>query len=314
MNLAKRNTLVKVMLFSAAIIWGLSFIVIKDTIDIVPPLFLMALRFLLAALMLSAIFFKRLKKINWQYVLHGLISGLLMFGAYVLQTIGIIYTTPGKNAFLTVIYCVIVPFLFWAVNKKRPGLYDIIAAIICIIGIGLVSLDAKLSLNIGDLLTIGAGIVFAFYIVSIAVFTKDKDPIPFAFLQFAFCGIFSLISTFIFEAPSFAGWKVNTVLSMLYLAVGCSAICFVFQNIGQKYLNPSIVSLIMSLEAMFGVFFSVVFGYESLSIQMIIGFILISAAVVVSETKLTFLRRKKKIISNIENKIDDENNSDIKKE
>ena len=126
-------------LFLAAFVWGTSFVMMKDVSEKLPPSLLLALRFTLGCILLSVLFIKRFKKLDKTYLLPGLVIGALLFSAYLVQTYGLIGTTPGKNAFLTASYCVITPFLFWFVSKKRPDCYHMTAAIVCLIGIFFIS-------------------------------------------------------------------------------------------------------------------------------------------------------------------------------
>lgn len=102
----------KFALFLAPLIWGFSFVVTKSTVDVLPVFFLLAVRFSIAFVFLSIIFKNRLKQMDKKIVQSGGVIGVYLFIAYALQTFGIADTTPGKNAFLTTIYCIIVPFFF----------------------------------------------------------------------------------------------------------------------------------------------------------------------------------------------------------
>ena len=104
----------------ATIIWGSSFVVMKSSVDVLPTFWLLAIRFSFAALVLSLVFWKRWKVLDRQYLIGGAIMGFCLFVAYAFQTFGLARTTPGKNAFLTAVYCVIVPFLYWVIAKRRP--------------------------------------------------------------------------------------------------------------------------------------------------------------------------------------------------
>ena len=128
----KINSISKIALFGASLIWGSSFIVVKSSMDSLDPNLLLAIRFTIACLLLSLIFYKKLKLINKDYLKKGAVIGILLFLAYSFQTIGITDTSPGKNAFLTAAYCVIVPFLYWLVDKIKPDKYNMLAAIICL--------------------------------------------------------------------------------------------------------------------------------------------------------------------------------------
>ncbi len=279
----------KLALFMAAFIWGSSFFIMKDTVDVFPPYILLGIRFTIASILLGIIFFKRLKQINFDYVRKGAVIGLLLFLAYSTQTIGITETTPGKNAFLTAVYCVIVPFLFWLVDRSKPDRYNFFAAFICISGIGLVALKGDFSIGYGDAFTLLGGFLYAGHMVSVAKLGKDKDPIILTILQFAFAALFSWCIGLTFE--EFPGsWGTDNLIGLLYLAIFATAAALLFQNVGQKWTHPSAAAIILSLESVFGVLFSIVFYGEQLTGRLTIGFLMIFIAVVVSETKLSFIK------------------------
>ena len=281
----------KAALFGAALIWGSSFLVVKNSMSVIQPHMLLAFRFTIGCVLLSIIFHKRLRLLNKDYFIKGGILGAFLFLAYSLQTIGIIDTTPGKNAFLTAIYCVLVPFFYWAVDKKRPDKYNITAGIITMLGIGLVSMNGSFSIGIGDTLTLIGGVLFAVHMVAVAKFSKDKDPILLTILQFGFAAIISWIVALIFEDMP-TQWSYQTITGLLYLAVFATAVALLLQNVGQKYTNPAPAAIILSLESVFGVLFSVVLYGEQITPRLFIGFMLIFISIIISETKLSFLSKK----------------------
>ena len=284
----------KLALFSAALIWGSSFIVMKDSVDAFPPNILLGIRFTTATLLLCAIFFKRLKAFNRQYLLHGGVIGLCLFLAYCTQTIGLTGTTPGKNAFLTAVYCVLVPFLMWIFYKARPDIFHFAAAVLCITGIGLVALDGDFTMGYGDALTLVGGFFYAMHMITVARFSQDKDPVLLTITQFGFVAVFSWAAGLIFETfPT--EFPLHSLGGILYLAVFATAVCLLLQNVGQKYTSPASAAILLSLESVFGVLFSVLFYDEPLSPRLIAGFALIFVAVIVSETKLSFLFKKKPV-------------------
>lgn len=296
MNNHKHNLSAKIALFIATLIWGSSFLVVKNSMNVMQPHMLLAFRFTIGGIILCIVFHKRLKKLNKEYFIKGGILGTLLFVAYSLQTIGITDTTPGKNAFLTAIYCVLVPFFFWPVDKKRPDKYNLIAAFVSIIGIGLVSLNGDLSIRMGDGLTLISGVVYAVHIVAVAKFSGHRDPILLTILQFGYAAIYSWIIGLLFEdIPT--NWSMDSVIGMLYLAVFATAVALLLQNVGQKYTHPAPAAIIMSLESVFGALFSVVFYHEIISVRLFIGFCFIFVAVIISETKMSFLFKLKKNVS-----------------
>ena len=283
----------RLALFFATLIWGSSFVIVKNTVEVLPVFFLLTVRFSIAFLVLAIIFAKRLKQIDKKYLWQGGIIGLCLFIAYATQTFGITDTSPGKNAFLTAIYCVIVPFLFWITDKSKPDFFNILAAFLCVLGIGLVSLKSDLSICKGDLLTMLGGVFFAAHIVAIKRFSKGHDPVLLTIVQFAHCSVFSLICTLIFEARV-THIKPDMIGGILYLSIGCTAIGLLLQSVGQKYTTPSAAAIILSLESVFGVLFSILLAGELMSKKLVLGFCMIFLSVIISETKLEFLFPKKK--------------------
>ena len=161
----KKEILGKCMLLMSALIWGSSFIVMKNAVDFISPFTLLCIRFVLSTIFMSILFFNKIKKIKKQDLLGGFLAGLALFSAFSIQTFGLQLTTPGKNAFLTAVYCTIVPLLSWLYFKKKPDKAQIFAAILCFIGVGFVSLDSSLKVNLGDLYTLIGGFLYAVHII-----------------------------------------------------------------------------------------------------------------------------------------------------
>lgn len=292
MNDTLKRILPKFALFSAALIWGSSFFIVKNTVDIFPTNFLLAIRFTIGCLLLCVLFPKKLTQLNRTCLWQGIVLGLLIFTAYCIQTIGLTDTTPGKNAFLTAAYCILVPFLYWITDKQRPDLYNFSAAFLCLAGIGLVSFDGSFSMRFGDAMTLISALFFAAHIVAGARFGGKSDPILLTILQFGTAAVCSWVlgfttETFPKEIP------LNAALGLLYLAVFATTIALLLQNIGLKYADPTSGAILLSLESVFGVLFSMLFYQERLTLRLGAGFLLIFIAVILSETKLSFLRKKR---------------------
>lgn len=280
-----------ILLFLAAAIWGVAFVFMKTATNVFPVFTLLGIRFTLASFLLAAVFFKKMIRVKWSDVLAGLFIGTIIFVSYILQTYGLIGTTPGKNAFLTTIYCIIVPFIYWATDKKKPDKYNIIAAILCLVGVGFVSLTGDLSVSYGDGLTLLCGVGFAFQITYAAKLCRKHDPMVITTFQFFFAGLLAWICSFIFDTfPTEV--PTQTIWELAFLTVFSTAFAFLCQNIGQKYTHPAAASIILSFESVFGVLASVLLGYETLTPRIVIGFAIIFVSVIVSETKLEFLRKK----------------------
>lgn len=295
MNETILKKLAKPLLILAPIIWGSSFVVMKHSLDSFTPFYLLAFRFTAAAIILGLVFWKSWKQMDREYLKAGFIIGTLLFLAYALQTFGLDRTTSGKNAFLTAVYCVIVPFLYWAIARKRPDKWNLLAALICIVGIGMVSLSndgGALSVNLGDALTLAGGFFFAAHIVAVNKYAEGRDIFLITTLQFAFFGAWSWVGALVFQEPFPTNLSAPTLWGLLYLIVFSSCGALLFQNIGQKYTAPATSAVLLSLEAPFGVLASILVKEEQLNAVMVVGFALIFVAILCSETKFSFLRKK----------------------
>ena len=289
----KKETMGKCMLLMAALIWGSSFIVMKNAVDFISPFTLLCIRFVLSTIFITCLFFNKIKEIKKQDLIGGFLAGLALFSAFSIQTFGLQLTTPGKNAFLTAVYCTIVPLLSWLYFKKSPDCSQIFAAILCFIGVGFVSLDSSLKINLGDIYTLIGGFLYAVHIIVCEKAMKNTSPIIITALQFAFAAIFSFVAAYLFEDVSIIFHIDQSIyLQILYLAFYATTLCYLYQNVGQKFVNENIAALLLSLESVFGVFFSILFGQEMMTLQIALGFLIIFISVLISETKLSFLHRE----------------------
>ena len=290
----ERPLLGRIAILAAALIWGGSFVGMKSLTEVLSTQYLLAIRFTAATIVMAIVLIPRLKKLDWAYLWRGAIIGVCLFGAYSFQTYGLEDTTPGKNAFLTEVYCMLVPFMYWVVDKKRPDRYNIAAAALTMLGIGLVSLDGTLTLGRGEALTLVGGVFFAFHLVAIAKCARDRDPLLITMLQFATVSVCSWVAALATEEPpSMAVFTPDALGAMAYLVFFATCLTLSFQSFGQQHTPPAAAAILLSLESVFGVLISVIVG-ERPPAQVWCGFAVIFAAVLISETKLSFLRRKKR--------------------
>ncbi|MGO1819814.1 MAG: DMT family transporter, partial [Senegalia sp. (in: firmicutes)] len=252
----KQSLYADMALIVVAIIWGSGFVVVKNGLDELTPLFMNSMRFIIASILMSIVFFKKFKKINKSDIIAGAIVGFFLFSAFAAQTVGLQFTTASKQAFLTATNVVMVPFLFWFISKRKPHNLEILATFITLIGIAFLTLERGVSLNGGDLLTLLCALLFAAHITSIGHFSKKHDPIVLTILQLIFAAIFSIIIAILFEPINLEisgqGW-----FTVLYLGGVSTLIAFLIQTVAQKYTTSTHAAIILSLEAVFGTLFSV---------------------------------------------------------
>lgn len=275
----------RLLIIVATVIWGSSFVIVKDVTNVISPAWILAVRFTAAAVIMAVALLKhRALYLERSHIGYGLLFGLAMFLAYYMQTVGITDTTPGKNAFLTGTYCVMVPFMAWALLHRRPNRYNIVAAVLCIVGIGFISLDGGLTMRFGDAMTLLCAVFYALHIILVAQFSKGRNIYVLTMWQFVGVTVCSFLVGGLFEpAPDWGTLPVECWISLAYLAVFCTTLALLFQNVGQAHLPPASAALLLSLESVFGVAFSVALGAESLTLRIVIGFALVFAAIVVSE-------------------------------
>ncbi|MGL4732024.1 MAG: DMT family transporter [Clostridium sp.] len=276
-----------------AMIWGSGFVGTQLALDGgLTPLQLLTIRFFIGAVLINLIFFKQIKEnINKEILKSGVILGFFLFIAFAVQTIGILYTTPTKNAFITAANVVIVPFIGFFIYKRKLDKIGIISSIMTLIGIGILSLEADFSINIGDFLTLICAFGFAFHIFFTSEFASKYNPIILTGIQFTVAFILSLVCQ-IFMGEMKIEAQINGYLGALYLGVFSTTIAFLLQTICQKMVDGTKTAIILSTEAVFGTIFSVLILKEIVTLKMLIGIAIIFTSIIMAETKLSFIKKK----------------------
>lgn len=281
----KYSYLADLALLLVAIIWGLGFIAVKNGLDHIGPIYMLVLRFSLSAVIMSIIFSSKIKSIKKADVLAGMKIGFFLFFAFFTQTVGLKYTTVSNQAFITASNVVMVPFILYFVTKREISKKEFISAILCFIGIGIISLDGKLKLNLGDILTLVSAMCFAGHIILIGKYSKEHDPIILTILQFITAAILSIMLSFVLKVE-YTYLNKSAIKAVLFLAIVSTVIAFLVQNIAQKYTSSTHAAIILSLEAVFGSLFSVILLSEKVTIRLILGCIIIFTAILIAELKV----------------------------
>lgn len=277
----------KGFLLLAAAIWGLGTVVIKSTVDTFPPAWLVGVRFTAAGIILGAIMLPRFRKaLDFDHLKKGSGLGVWLFLSYWANSTGLTDTTASNSAFLTSLYCVIIPFLGWALRGTRPTRFNIAAAVVCVAGVGCVSFAGAsgFSLRFGDLITLLSALFLSFHVLFTAKYAPGRDMTLLTVVQFLVAGVLGFVAGFAFEPmPAFAQLGMDTWMSLGYLAVFASCIALLLQNIAVAHVEPAPASLFLATESVFGVTFSIMFLGEALTGPLFAGFALIFAGIVVSE-------------------------------
>ncbi len=273
-----------IVAFIIVIIWGYSFVAVKNVVEYVPPFYTVAIRKIVGALFLHFLFFRRMLKTSIKDVMISIPIGLALFSGFALQTSSSQYMEAGKVAFYTGSMVVFVPFFAWIIAKKKPTNTAFIGAFIAFLGLSALTFKDVGVIEIADITAILCAVMFALQIVLISISINKISSIRLAVLQIYISGFTSLLfAIFIEEPPDLLALPNNIIYSLIYLSVACTGIAYLLQNIAQKFITPSKASLIMSLESFLGAFFGIIFLSEPLTINLAVGGMLIFLAILVSE-------------------------------
>ncbi|SFQ60963.1 Permease of the drug/metabolite transporter (DMT) superfamily [Psychrobacillus psychrotolerans] len=282
----------ELLLVLTAIIWGSGFVASAVALEHYTPYQILAGRFLIGGVILSLIFFKKFNKLNKSTLIKGALLGLFLYIAFALQTVGLQFTTPSKNAFLTAVNVVIVPFIGFLLYKRKIDMYELTGAILAVVGIAVLSLKLSSDINVGDVLTLGCAVGFAFHIFYTAKFVKTEDPVVLTIVQMVTAAVIGCI-VILFRGETSFSVESEGVLNLLYLGIFSTTIAFLMQTVAQKYITETKAAIILATESFWGMVFSIIILSEIMTGRMIIGAFLILLAILISETKMGFLKKDK---------------------
>ena len=291
----KRVRLAELIMIVVAIIWGTGFVVTKLAMDNgIGVYYLLFIRFLVASILLMFVIFLKKIKIKKEMLLPGIIQGVLLTLGYSIQTMALNYTTPAKNSVLTGLNVIFVPYILLIFFRKKLDIFTIISSILAFFGTLLLSgnISSFSEINKGDLLSMLCAIFFALYIIVIDKYANKINVFVMSFIQFftvmILCLLLSLTEGEIKQLNS------TSLISMIYLGVFGTFVAYNLQIMAQKVLSASRTVLFLSLEVVFGVLISIISGYDSFSLNILIGTLLVFAGIVIAETKLDFIFKKEK--------------------
>ena len=281
-------------LLVTGVIWGSGFIATHSAIEAGFSTFLILLfRFSLAAILLFLIAYKKIITITKDEAVTGLIAGIFLFVAFYFQTVGLKYTSPSNNAFLTGVNVIIVPFVAWAVFKKKPKNRFFFLPFLTLIGIGFLSYNSTtgFSFSLGDMLTLMCALVFAFHIAYLEIASKKVDAIKLTFIQMGVATFFAILFFIIFDKGSIGEANiVQGFFPVIYIALVSTLIGFFIQTYAQQFTTASKTAIFLSSESLFGAFFSVLLHLEPLALNMVLGGTIIFTSIILSEMRVKRIR------------------------
>lgn len=282
-------------LLLTAFIWGVAFVAQSVGMEYIGPFTFNCVRSLIGGIVLIPLILvlgrsdeKRKKERGEEMHSHrkytivgGICCGVIFTFASNFQQIGIQYTSVGKAGFITALYIVIVPLLGIFMKKRiSPVIWG--SSIVAVIGFYLLSISGQESINTGDILLLICAVLFSFHILCIDHFSPKGNPVGISCIQFLVSGSLSAVCMFFFESPQITD-LLQAWAPILYAGVLSSGVGYTLQIVGQKNMDPTVASLIMSLESVFSALAGWVILGQGLSTRELIGCILVFTAVVIAQ-------------------------------
>jgi drug/metabolite transporter (DMT)-like permease len=287
-----RSLKAHLLLLGVVMVWGATFVLVKDALTDISPLLFNLLRMVLATVCLALVYRRHLGRMNRQAVFSGALVGFCLAMGYQFQTAGLRLTTPSKSAFITGMVVVIVPLLLVIPRLRPAGSHApqwnaYLGAVLAFVGILLLTTPAHSgfdfkSMNFGDLLTLGCALGFSFHMLALAHFSPRVRFEQLAVLQVGFAAVFMAVSMPVFERP-YLHWSVRVAVALAIAAVLATAAAFTIQSWAQQYLPPTHTALLLTLEPVFAWITSFLVLGERLGLRSGAGALLIFAGIGVTE-------------------------------
>jgi drug/metabolite transporter (DMT)-like permease len=285
-----KKILADVSLFAVAVVWGYTFVAIKDALASITPFNFIAVRFVISLFLLCLIFRKSLMEITRKELWGGMVIGIFLFLSYAFQTVGLKYTTASNAGFITGFSVALVPLFSALIFSTRPEPESIAGVVLAAVGLFLLSYNGSFSLNKGDMLVLLCAVCVAFHIITVGFYSGKSNAVRITIVQIAVVTILSSVCAVFFETPQIPSgasvWRALLVTS-IFATVGA----YIVQNTMQQFTSPTHTALVFTAEPVF----AGIFGYwllgEQLAVTAIAGCALILAGMCISELRI-FSREK----------------------
>lgn len=309
----RKKIIGNIMLFLTAFIWGTAFVAQRVGMDHIEPFTFNTARYLPAFLVLIPIILfmdnrrikaareagtytpptpEEKKQENKKILLGGCACGVVLFTASSFQQIGLVYTAAGKAGFITALYIVLVPIFGLLFLHKKTSWLTWLGVVVATIGLYLLCVKEGFSIARGDFLLLIGAIFFAWHILVCDHFSAQSDPVKLSFVQFFTCFVLGTIAALIFETPTWAG-IMECAFPIIYCGVFSAGVGYTLQMVAQKDTDPTVASIILSLESVFGALGGFVILHEILSFRELAGCIIMFAAVILAQIPLPEPKEKK---------------------
>ncbi len=285
------------LLLLVTVIWGATFVIIKNALHDVSPLVFISLRFSTAAILLLPFVKFFFKNVNKKVITGGVILGIMYFLGFSTQTIGLKYTTATKSSFITGTFILFTPIFQFLFEKKKPSIKNLFGVLFVLTGLVMLSSKGTSILgifteigsgfNIGDFFTLLCAMFFAMYLVYLDIISKKYDYLPLVFLQIVVTGICGIIFSIFLSASKLEVVQINithnVIFAIIYTSLLATILTTTLQTKFQKVVTPTKAGIIFSFEPIFAAVFAFFALGEKISNFGVMGCILIFTGLIVSE-------------------------------
>ncbi|MBC7247023.1 MAG: DMT family transporter [Actinobacteria bacterium] len=283
-RLLSRARQAELSLLAVTVVWGLTFSLVKRTLETLPPFVFMTYRFSLAFLVMLPACGRSLRHLDRRTLAAGCLLGLFLYGAYTFQTLGLQRTSAGNAGFITGLFVVFVPILSTLVLKKRPGLLSLVSVALAVVGLGFLSLQPGLRVSSGDLLVLACAFTYSLHIIFMDRFVAAHDLLLLTLVQMGVVALLQALSAlagedFILPRGAYA-WTTIAVCGVL-----ASSAAFFIQAWAQREISPVRTSVVLIMEPVFSVLFGMLLLAERLTWRGWLGCALMLAGMLVTEIR-----------------------------
>ena len=279
-----KKYLAQILLVFVTLIWGATFIIVKDALNDAGPFAFGTLRFTIAGILTLAVVNKSIFTLTKTEVTGGLVCGFCLFCGYAFQNFGLMQTSASKSAFITSVSVLMVPIILYLFNIQKVKMKVWFAVVLATIGLYILLDPRGGMINWGDILTFGCAMGFAVHIIFQGYYVKKNVRVlPFFLVQAWVVVGLSFINSLLFE-PIFAIWSPRLISALLVTGIAATFIAILLMIWAQQILNPSETAIIFSLEPVFATVFAIIFAGEILGLWGYIGGGLIVLAVAYGES------------------------------
>ncbi|RYD04750.1 hypothetical protein N752_12555 [Desulforamulus aquiferis] len=265
------------------LLWGANFVVGKLILESTTPLYYSSIRFVGATILLGLLYHQRLRNIDKSTLKAGALIGIALGIGYILQTVGLNYTTASKAGFLTGLFVVLVPLFESIIRRRMPHANELFGILLATIGLGVLSLNSSFAIGFGDAMVFLGAVSFSISIVLISHFAKDHDPISLTVIQIAVTAVLSLASAVLVEPiVSMEYFDMNLILLLLFAILFGTAVNTAIQNWAQSKISATSASVILVLEPVAAGIFAYLILHDTMGIKELTGCIMIITGMLVT--------------------------------